>query len=185
MKKILVIILDIVIFIIIFLAIFLTVMSLTKGKNSLSSIFGYYFFSVKTESMEPTIKKGDLIIGKEYKNEDVKKDDIISFYVLENDRTIIKTHRIKEVYDDGALKSYLTKGDNNENPDNVHITKSDIICRYTNIRIPLLGNIFNFIKSKVGFFITIIIPLFITFMFNLYTLILAIIEDKKTRQNIV
>lgn len=185
MKKVLNILLDIIIWIIILLAIFITIMSLTKKTNNLSSIFGYYVFSIKTESMEPVIKKGDLIIGKKYNNDLIKKGDILSFYTLEDDRTIIKTHRVEKIYDDGALKSYLMKGDNNEKPDDVHITNNDIICRYTNVRIPLLGYIFNFIKSKVGFFVTIIIPLFITFIYNLYTLILTIIEDKKTKQNSV
>ena len=185
MKKVLNIFLDIIIWIIIVLAIFITIMSLTITKNKMNSIFGYYIFSIKTESMEPTIKKGDIIIGKKFNNEQIKKGDILSFYIFENDRTIIKTHRVEKIYNDGALISYLMKGDKNEKPDDVHITNNDIICRYTNIRIPLLGYIFNFIKSKIGFFITIIIPLFITFIYNLYTLILTIIENKKTKQNSV
>ena len=185
MKRVLNIIFSFIIWIIIIFAFIITITSLSNKNNKVSSIFGYYFFSIKTESMEPSIKKGDIIVCKKYQNSDIKKGDIVSFLTMEDDRTIILTHRIEKVYDDGALISYQTKGDKNEKADNVHITRNDILCKYINIRIPLLGYLFNFLKSKIAFFIFVIIPLFITFIYNFYSLIMEIIENKKTKQSVV
>lgn len=185
MKTVLNIIINTIIWMVIIFAFIITIASLTNKNSRIVNIGGYYFFSIKTESMEPAIKKGDIIIGKKYDQTDLNKGDIISFLTVENDRTIILTHRIEEVYSDGALVSYQTKGDNNEKPDNVHVTRGSILCTYANIRIPLLGYLFNFLKSKIAFFIFVIIPLFITFIYNFYSLIMEIIEKKKTKQSSV
>ena len=96
------IILDVLIVLMIIVIVFIYI-----NRNAPVSVFGYYFFNVKTGSMQPTLSVGDNIIvkkEKEYKVGDVvtyKKDDI---YV---------THRIVKI--DG--NSVTTKGDANTTDD--------------------------------------------------------------------
>ena len=130
MKTVLNIIINTVIWIVIIFAFIITIASLTNKNSRIINIGGYYFFSIKTESMEPTIKKGDIIIGKKYDGSNLKKGDIISFLTIENDRTIILTHRIEEVFSDGALVSYQTKGDNNETADSWLVKEKDVVGQY-------------------------------------------------------
>lgn len=80
------------------------------------NIFGFSFFKVMTGSMEPTIKKDDIIFAKITK--DVKENDII---VFEKENVII-THRIIKIEEN----KIITKGDNN-NSDDEAIGKSEII----------------------------------------------------------
>lgn len=114
MKKVLSYLFDFVIVLVIIFAVLITLISLNSNKNGISNIMGYIPLNIQTESMEKTINSGDLIIVKETKFDKLKENDIISFLSTEQDKTIIKTHRIIEItYEDG-IKSLVTKGDNNE-----------------------------------------------------------------------
>lgn len=148
-------------------------------KNGVTNIAGYMPFSIQTGSMDPTIKQGDLIITKIIDSSELKKDDVISFLATEQNQTIIKTHRIVEIKNQGGMVSYITKGDNNEIEDSVEVAPGDILSIYTNTRIPFLGFIMDFLKSQWGFFFTIIVPLFIFFIYQLYQFIILIIREKQ------
>lgn len=67
------------------------------------NLFGYSFFIVKTGSMEPNIKIGELIIVKEKSDYDIGK--IVTYY----DEDAFITHRIINKKDN----IYFIKGDNN------------------------------------------------------------------------
>ena len=64
--------------------------------------------------MSPTIKSGDYIITKKYTDQTIMEGDIISFVTTFNGKSIILTHRVISILDDG---SYKTKGDSNINED--------------------------------------------------------------------
>ena len=98
-------------------------------KYEYPNVFGYSYFEVISESMEPTIKVGDEIFIK--LTNEVEKNDIITFKA---DGGII-THRLVRI--DG--NDYITKGDNNDSEDKP-ITKNDIIGKVV-FKIPFLGKI--------------------------------------------
>lgn len=148
-------------------------------KNGVTNIAGYMPFSIQTGSMDPTIKQGDLIITKIVDSTTLKENDIISFLAEEQNKTIIKTHRIMEIKQQDGMISFVTKGDNNEIEDSVEVAPGDILSIYTNTRIPFLGFIMDFLKSQWGFFFTIIVPLFIFFIYQLYQFIILIIREKQ------
>ena len=107
-------------------------------------IFGYSFFIVKTGSMEPFIKPGELIIVKE-KN-DYKVEDVITY--KEND--IYITHRIIEKNGN----KYTTKGDANNEKD-LEILKKDIIGEIV-FHSKILGVIIaDYLKHIIIFYIVI------------------------------
>lgn len=78
--------------------------------------FGYTFFEVKTGSMEDTLFVNDYVFVK--LNDEVKKDDIVTFYY---DGAIV-THRIIEIDDE----KIITKGDANNTFDDP-IKHTDLI----------------------------------------------------------
>ena len=150
---------DIFVIIIIILAIFVTLFTIITNKDGISNLKGYSPFSIQSNSMFPTLKKGDMIITYNKINyKDLKVNDIISFYSFENGSNIIKTHRITNIYLENNVRLYETKGDNNDVSDNVYITDVDIIGKMK-YRIPFLGGIIDFLKNKWVFLFLILIPL--------------------------
>lgn len=179
MKKVLSILFDILIVLVIVFAVFTTIMSLSSNKDGVTNINGIMPLNIQSESMEPTINKGDMIITKKTDFNKLKEKDIISYLSKEQDKTIIITHRIVEIVKENGIVYYITKGDNNKTNDDERVIESNFVGVYDNIKIPLLGSILTFLQSQIGFFTFIILPLFILFIYQLYKFINTIMEEKK------
>ena len=184
MKKVLKVIIDVLLVLFIILAATVTLISLNTKDRGVTNFAGRVVLNIQTDSMKPTIKPGDLIITKKYSGEEIKKGDIISFFSVEQDTTIIKTHRVVNVTNTNGTITYSTKGDNADGEDFAQLTKNDIVAIYKNdsysgTRIPVIGRILNFLKSQLGFLFFIILPLFALVIYELYKFITMIIEDKK------
>lgn len=175
-KRISGILLDILIALVIILGIITTIISLTSNEDGIPNVFGYSPFSIQTNSMAPTMKAGDLIIVKSIEPKSLVVGDIISYYDTIDGENVIKTHRIISIIDDG-VRLYTTRGDNNDVDDDYVLTEVDIIGKYQNIKIPLLGYIIDFFKSKWGFLLFIVLPLAVIFVVQLISLIKLIVDD--------
>lgn len=125
-----------------------------KGENPPVAIY-----TIVSPSMEPYIKKYDVIINFAIKEEkDLKVGDIITFYsdsIDTNGFTV--THRINQILDVDGSKVYITKGDNNQQPDDGYITYKNIVGKYA-FKIPQVGRVQFLLSSKVGWLIIILIP---------------------------
>ncbi|MFC1976777.1 signal peptidase I [Chloroflexota bacterium] len=113
---------------------------------------GYNLYLVRSGSMTPTIKVGDLIITGPMDgvmNGEVKPGTIITYEY----RKELITHRVQSI--DG--KTLVTKGDATEDPDPWSVTVSAIRGVYL-FKIPFVGYLTNFVQSKRGWFLTIIVP---------------------------
>lgn len=64
------------------------------NKDEVPSIGGTLPLIVLTDSMHPEIESGDLIICKTAKTEDIKVNDVISFFDPAGNGTSIVTHRV-------------------------------------------------------------------------------------------
>jgi signal peptidase I len=148
---------------ILFFAILLAVYAL------LFAIFNFvpYFknkekFIVVSDSMEPIIAVGDLIIvNKAYEEDDLQVNTIIAFYEdLNNDgEDEIVVHYIAQVNNDGVTPAtYKTKRYNVQSFvdwDDWELTKDDIIgTYYTNLK--KMGSILLFVESPFGKFVVLI-----------------------------
>ena len=97
----------------------------------------------------------------------------------------LNTHRIVEKIE--GTNSYITKGDNNvlndnqgDNPYTVH--SSDIIGVCTdNGKIRGLGNVIKFLSSSLGFFLCIVLPLILFFLYELYRFITILVSEKQKK----
>ena len=159
-----------------------TVSSINR-KDGVSNVFGYTTMTVQTDSMQGTINKGDLIVGKLIGEKDYDKlevGDIITFYIVIDGERIIDTHRIHEIKEIMGETFYQTKGDNVDAIDDGYRNNSDIIAIYK-MRIPGLGSVIDFLKSTLGFFLCIFTPLMIFIIYEVYRLISIIIYNKKVQ----
>lgn len=94
-----------------------------------------YLMGIASNSMSPKLKRGDAIIVNKVSSEDeLSVKDIIVF--KHHNRKII--HRIVKIITIDDKKVYLTKGDNNKNPDNVTLNINEIEGKVT-IKIPYLA----------------------------------------------
>ncbi len=102
-----------------------------------SGVFRFTLTAIASDSMYPSLKKGDAIILEriDKKNKDIlKKGDIVAF---EEDGNIV-THRILTIEMEDGEERIITKGDNNDTKDVTKKTKDDIIG-IVRLKIPLLG----------------------------------------------
>ena len=181
MKKALKIILDVLAWILLIIALLITILVFASARNDgIPNIFGIMPMSVKSDSMSPTFKKGDMIIVKEIDDlYSLQKDDVITFYTIVDGSRIINTHRIVEIKEEGGSRSYITRGDNNSVDDNLPVGASDIIGRWTGTRLGGIGGFFDYLQTKTGFFVCVIIPIALFFIFELYKFIMTLLEAKK------
>lgn len=183
MKKALKIAGSVLAWILLIFALLITIMVFTSDKNNgVPSLFGRMPMTVESASMEPTFKEGDLIISKEIDDiNDLKVDDVISFWTNEivEGQNVVNTHRIVEIKDDNGTKAFVTKGDNNENNDSYLVYPSKIVGKWTGTRLGGVGIILKFLKTKTGFLVCILIPMAIFFLFELFKLIMVIVQMKQ------
>lgn len=140
------------------------------SRQDFNGIFGYKAYNITTNSMEPNVNQGDIIIIKKPKNEDkLKVGDVITF--AKDGETI--THRIVEITDTGKTKRYVTKGDNNNVPDLEKVTFEQIEGVEV-IRIPNLGRIISIMENQI----ILLIILLLILIFYLYRL------DKKEKSEL-
>ena len=105
------------------------------------SFYIYKAYVITTNSMEPELKKDDVVVIKKAKADNLKQGDIITF--KQNGETI--THRIVQI-EDGKL--YITKGDNNNVQDEQGLRFDQIEGKLV-IKIPQLGKMVASFKNGI------------------------------------
>ena len=133
---------------------------IARVKNTDVSLFGYSFGVVLTNSMEPEISPGDLIIFGHDNIDEVKVGDNIVFKAGDGFSEKIKgqnvVHRVQsiEILPDGSVE-ITTRGINNLNDDEYPVTSENFvgICIYHSTA---WGNFFTFMINY-GFIILIVV----------------------------
>jgi len=143
-------------FIIFLLAILIIYITVASARG----VFGYRLFIVKTESMTPKLKVGEMIMTKEA--DDLKPGDIISFY--SDDPAIknqVNTHRIVAIKDGG----FITKGDSNPFVDAYFVRRETVIGKVV-FYSKILGAILSFFKKPLFLFLFVILPMAVLTFFD-------------------
>lgn len=142
----------------------------------------YNAYVVLTGSMIPEILVNDVVITKKREVNTLERGDIITF--ISDDprfRGLVITHRIKNVYIDNVSGDYSfeTQGDANPSPD-FTLTKGQNILGEVIFKIPKLGYIQQFLATKGGWIIVILIPCLTVLSYDVMKLIKILTKKKKT-----
>ena len=181
MKKVLKVVLNVIVWIVLILALLITIMVFSSGRNNgVANLLGYIPMTVESDSMKPTFSKDDLIICKEVDDiYDLKEGDVITFWTIIDGKKVKNTHRIVTVNEFEGTRSFVTRGDNNNQDDTLPAYAGDIIGKWTDVKLKGFGKVMNFPRTKTGFFICIVIPMAIFFLVELYKFIVTLVELKK------
>lgn len=185
LKRTINIIVDIIVVLILMVSIIVVMLSLTSKSSGVPNIFGIAPLSVQTESMKGTVDPGDLIFCTLTEIDDeFQKNDIVTFPIELNGEKVLNTHRIVEVVKDQNITYYKTQGDNKETnpePDKDLQTASTIVAKYTGTKIPGLGNALSFIRTQLGFFLCILLPMIIFFIYEGIRVIINLLAYNKEK----
>lgn len=152
---------------------------MNKHPDQPPSIFGFQGLTVLSNSMNPTFQTGDLVVVKSLAASEVQRDDIITYKATD---TPYITHRVQDVVNEKEQPMFVTKGDNNNVADKEAVTSEHLVGKVL-FHIPYVGYIANFIGSKNGFFLLVLLPLIGYISLEFYDRVNK--RDDKKEKNII
>ena len=172
-KKVASIVLSVVMWIIILVAALYAFTTLaTREDGSVSNIAGFTPLTVQSDSMAPTFSKGDLIVIQKCDTSKLEVGDIVTFHTIIDNEYALNTHRIAAIDEVNGMRSFTTKGDNNDVADTHIISDGDIVGKYL-FALPQMGKVMDFLSSSVGFLVVIVLPMLLFFIYQVYHLIVV------------
>lgn len=185
-KRIINIVVDVVVVLILLISLLVVTLSLTSQSSGVPNIFGVAPLSVQSGSMEDTLNIGDLIFAEVRTDAvyDYEVGDIVTFPIEIDGVETLNTHRIVEKFKDKDITYYRTQGDNkktNPVPDEELQTGSSIVAKYTGNKIGGLGNFLTFIRTQLGFFLCILLPMILFFLYEAVRVIMNVIAYNKEK----
>ncbi len=159
------------------------------SEDGVPELFGKSMITIQSPSMSGTFEIGDMVIMTKIDDEqkaNLKVGDIVTYYAPQDingdgKKRDLNTHRIIEFLDNGKI---VTKGDfnklaDNEGDDPYEIVPNDIIGVCTESgKISGLGNVLDFLRSPTGFFICVVLPLVLFFLYELYNFISLLVTER-------
>ncbi len=155
----------------------ITIFASLSGEENGKEIFGSKMLIVTSDSMSKSaiseneeifFNAGDLIIIKKVESPNsLKEGDVITF-VSYNPESYGKTvtHKIREIrYSSGGeITGFVTYGINKGTNDTTPVKPESIIGKYS-FKLPMIGNLFAFLKTPRGFYLSILIPAILLIIF--------------------
>ena len=206
--KILNTLINIMIVIVLIVSLIIAVMALTSKANGISTMFGYTIQPIQSDSMKGEspegypggdFGQGDLMIAKAT-NFDYSKEyeigDIITFRTKDpsTSEIMLISHRIVDVNEEeGGFLTYQTQGDNRETspaPDQKekkdYLTSMEIgsvfySADFKGIILKGWGAPLDFIRTQQGFFLVVLLPMIIFFMYELIRVVMNAMNYKKAK----
>lgn len=203
--KILNTLINIMIVIVLIVSLIIAAMALTSRANGISSFFGNTVQPIQSDSMKggsseyPSgdFAKGDLMIAKEVNEFGVEYDlgDIVTFETKdESGNKMLIVHRIVDkITDANGTVRYQTKGDNvmfasvpDQSAPEYYISAMDIRSvyytkGYEGKIIKGVGSVLDFLQSQKGFFLVVLLPMIIFFMYELIRVVMNAMNYKKAK----
>jgi signal peptidase len=116
-------------------------------------------FVVMSDSMAPAIPVGSIVLVEDKPRASAyQKNDVITFRT--DDGTVPTTHRIIGVEQTENGRTFVTKGDANEDPDPGTVSPGQVLGEVS-LSIPYAGHLVIFANSKYGFYALVALPLFL------------------------
>ena len=148
--------------------------------------FGNRALIVRSGSMQPTIKAGDLVVVKkqvgfatpQFSIPKYKTEDIVAFRTTDG-KTLV-THRVKSVKIENGKVFYETKGDANGGADKNLVLEENIVGKSV-FEVPSVGKLIAFTKSNIGFPLLVIFPAILVIIFEIW----GIFKEIKRQRRII
>lgn len=137
------------------------------------SIFGYHIFRVSSDSMEPTLKVGEIILVKNTPPDQIHNNDIITYRGTQGELAgKMITHRvIEEPHQEGGKYIFQTMGDKQGALRDPIVEESQIEGKYIT-SISYLDKLYTFFLSPAGL-ISFIALILILFGYEMISLIMS------------
>ena len=129
------------------------------NEDEVPGVGGYSPLIVLTESMDPTIKSGDIIITQKIDGEDVEIKDVISFFDPAGNGTSVVTHRVIDIKEENGVLYFQTQGDNNNTVDRMWVSEDNLVGKWTEIRFGGVGHVALFMQTTGGLIVCVLVPL--------------------------
>jgi len=115
------------------------------------ALFGYRLLRVSSESMEPALDVGELIIIKNVAPEMLEKGDVISYKAEKGYlKGSLVTHQIsKEPYEKDGVYYFTTRGIKPESVDDPEISENQVIGEVL-YKVPFVGTVYDFFTNWYG-----------------------------------
>lgn len=153
---------------------FFSLLHSMKDPDGVITILGHRSAVIISGSMQPFLNPGDMTISKVVNPNSIKVGDVITYRV---ESSIPITHRVVKIINQGGGLAFETKGDANADKDSEPISSDRVVGKLV-YKIPKAGFISQFLKTKIGFTLVIIIPLILITIFELISIFHN--EDKDT-----
>jgi signal peptidase len=198
-KKIISISLNVLVWVFLAFAVLVTILTFASknDKDGIPSIFGKSFVTIQSDSMKSdkpeSFKKGDMLIVEKIAYGDQAKELEVGDIIVFRSKTDINrngivgddinTHRIIEKKVNGTSVSFITQGDNREmcpNPDG-EISYTDVLAVWEEGKLAGVGGVADFLRSSLGFFLVIVLPMALFFLYEVYSLVKIIWRKRLKR----
>ncbi len=133
----------------------------------------YALYFVRSESMKPAINMGDVVIAGPAGG-GIKPGDIVTYELAKN----LITHRVLSI----EGNTLITKGDASEDPDPSPVQFSQVKSRYL-LKIPYVGYLSGFVRTRLGWFLAIILPAIVLVGFIVKDIIKEALKTDKPVNN--
>ena len=182
--------------ILIVFAFFVIIASISNKNGGVSRlpVIDVSFLAIQTDSMEPTIKVGDLTIMGGYdeskalvagEKDSATPGDIVAIWVGTRENKYLRIHRLVEMREDSHLIDEngqplvwcTTKGDNEFLEDDPFLM-SEIVAVYRG-KIGGLGKVLDWIKDPTVFLVAVFLPMLGLFVWNLFAFIKFFVDLKR------
>lgn len=161
-------------------AVIMTTFLLCKNKYGITQIGDYSLVAVTEENQKvlSEFQKGDLVVINDKDVNHFKIGDSIYYYDTIDEKYVLQKGEIKEVFGDNNAFLYSVL----ENGVTSTVSFGRVIGIYEGMHYAMLGGIISFLQSQVGFLLFVILPIMLLFIYQIYSLILLVKEEKELDQ---
>ena len=168
------------------LVLLVILMFIIRLSGNSPSVFGYHVYRVASDSMEPTLKVGDVILVGPVDAEKIQKDDIITYKALQGELAGHEiTHRVvTEPVKERGRYYYQTQGDADGAPLDPRISYDQVVGKYIT-KLFLISLLYSFFFKPYGL-IAFVLLIFILFGYEMVSLFTSYKSlDKITLEDVV
>ncbi len=152
-----------------------TIYLLNYNRYNVSQFGKYSVLTIEEQIGE--FKKNDLLIVGKNANDDIKVGDYIFFYDIKSKDSIVSYGKVNSTYKVNEEETTYTMSNNFPLSSDFVIGKGETATVFSGVGLILL-----FLASRWGFLFTIILPVAVLFIYEIYLFILEIKKDTKVKK---